>query len=108
MMYVFTAGENVMVLYGPRRSPMRLSDLERWLCRHGWQPEPMKRGSHRAWTHPLYPDQRLTYSDPHDGARSSGELRPDVILAIYQKLIAMRPAATGDDGETRSQDAQSA
>lgn len=53
---------------------MRLSELERWLLRMGWQPEPMKGGSLRAWRHERYPGQRLTYHAPHrhDGA----ELRP--------------------------------
>lgn len=71
---------------------MRLSDLETWLDRHGWQQEPLKRGSHRAWTHADYPGQRLTYAVPHDGRRSHGELRPDVILAIYEQLRAMKTA----------------
>lgn len=75
---------------------MRLSELERWLLRHGWQPEPRKRGSLRAWTHPAYPDQRLTYHAPHkhDGA----ELRPDVVGHIYDKLATMRPADEQEQG----------
>ena len=81
---------------------MRLSELERWLLHMGWVPEPRKGGSTRAWTHPDYPNQRLTYHAPHkaDGA----ELRPDVVAHIYDKLASMRPI----EDETRSQDTQSA
>lgn len=81
---------------------MRLSDLERWLIRMGWQPEPLKSGSHRFWTHPMYPGQRMHYSAPHDGGRSSGELRPDVVIAIYQRLITMRPADEQHEHEQAS------
>lgn len=78
---------------------MRLSELEGWLLRHGWQPEPRKGGSLRAWVHPDYPDQRLTYHGPHkaDGA----ELPPNVICHIYDKLAAMRPV----EGEQENQEA---
>lgn len=82
---------------------MRLSELERWLLRMGWIPEPMKPGSHRFWTHPDYPGQRLQYSDPHDGARHSGELRPDVVIAIYEKLRRMVPRE--DEQEQENQEA---
>lgn len=81
---------------------MRLSQLEHWLERMGWIAEPRKGGSLRAWTHPAYPGQRLTYHGPHkaDGA----EMRPDVVCHIYDDLAAMRPV----EDETRSQDTQSA
>ena len=68
---------------------MRVSELEHWLLRMGWQPDPLKGGSLRAWRHERYPGQRLTYHAPHkaDGA----ELRPDVVKEIYRDLAAMRP-----------------
>ena len=78
---------------------MRLRELENWLLDMGWIPEPRKGGSTRAWTHPMYPGQRLTYHGPHkaDGA----ELRQDIVVEIYQDLIAMRPV----EDETGEQEA---
>lgn len=73
---------------------MRLTELERWLDRMGWQQEELKRGSHRHWTHADYPGQRLSYAVPHDARRSHGEMRPDVVVAIYEQLRRMKP---GDD-----------
>lgn len=74
---------------------MRLSELERWLYQHGWRMEPRKGGSMRAWQHPDYPGQRLTYHAPHrhDGA----ELRPDVVRHILKAIARMRTAEEGQE-----------
>ncbi len=76
---------------------MRLSQLEGWLLRMGWQSEPRKGGSTRAWTHDRYPGQRLTYHAPHKA--DAAELRPDVVKEIYRDLVAMRPVADEDEKE---------
>lgn len=74
---------------------MRLAELERWLWRMGWQPEPNKSGSHRGWQHPAYPGQRLVYGDTH----GKGELRPDVVLRILDDLEHMTAVEPVDDAE---------
>ena len=78
---------------------MRVTEIEGWLLRMGWQPDPLKGGSTRAWRHERYPGQRLTYHAPHkaDGA----DLRPDVVKEIYRDLAAMRPVE--DDGADDAQ-----
>ena len=76
---------------------MRLRQLEQWLEDMGWLQEPRKGGSTRAWTHDLYPGQRLTYHAPHKA--DAAELRPDVVAHIYDDLIAMRPVADEDEKE---------
>lgn len=78
---------------------MRLRELENWLDDMGWIPEPRKGGSIRAWIHPAYPNQRLTYHAPHKN--DAAELRPDVVAHIYKKLATMRPV----EGEQENQEA---
>lgn len=80
---------------------MRLRQLENWLDDMGWQPEPRKGGSLRAWIHPAYPNQRLTYHAPHKN--DNAELRPDVVTHIYDDLVMMRPAE--DEQEQENQEA---
>lgn len=65
---------------------MRLVELEGWLLKMGWRPEPNKPGSHRAWTHPRFPGERISY------AETGRTLRPDVVLALYEKLRKMQMA----------------
>lgn len=67
---------------------MRVAELEDWLAKMGWELQPMKGGSHRHWTHPLFPRQRLTYSTQHGRV-----FPPQIVVNIYQDLIAMQPAA---------------
>lgn len=67
---------------------MRVAELERWLDRMKWEQVPNKGGSHRHWTHPLFPGQRLTYSVQHGRV-----FPPEIVVSIYQDLIAMQPAA---------------
>lgn len=43
-------------------------------------------------THADYPGQRLSYAVPHDARRSHGEMRPDVVIAVYEQLRAMKTA----------------
>ena len=79
---------------------MRLRELENWLDDMGWIPEPRKGGSTRAWTHPAYPGQRLTYHAPHKA--DAAELRPDVVAHIYDKLATMR-RVEDETGEQKEQ-----
>lgn len=73
---------------------MRLSELECWLLKMGWEREPNKSGSHRHWTHPRFPNQRLTY------AETGRVLRPDVQIALYEKLRKMRMEPTNGEAIT--------
>lgn len=79
---------------------MRLSQLEKWLRDMGWKSEPRKSGSLRAWQHPAYPGQRLTYHAPHKN--DAAELRPDVVCHIYDDLAAMRPAEDEQENQEAS------
>lgn len=67
---------------------MRVAELEWWLRHYGWEQEPNRTGSGRAWTHPLF-RERLTYHDPH--GRDRRELRPDVVARILEDLERMTP-----------------